>query len=133
MTCKHLLLAVGFALFLVSCKKDGHPAQPGDTPSKRVLLKDITIPHLPSPYYHFEYNGDSLPVKVDFASGFFIYDVFYNGNNIAEMHNNVFVNHDTIRYFYDTNHKLAAIKFISDENRTLRHVIFTYNGELVTK
>gem|GEM_PF-6222740 len=89
------------------------PPPPPPDPVKKVLLKDITIPNLPSPYYHFEYNSDSLVTKVDFASGFSIYDVLYSGNNIAEMRNNIIVNHDTLRYLYDNTGKVFMITFIT--------------------
>src|SRR5215217_8680763 len=96
----HALLTITLMVTLFSCRKERgtYPAEPPtvppDVPTKHVLLKDITIPHLPSPYYHFEYNTDSLVTKADFASGFTIYDVFYTGNKISEMRNNIIVNHD---------------------------------------
>ena len=125
---------VVFTLLLISCKKDYNTNPPTPQPSepvKKVLLKDITIPHLPSPFYHFEYNSDSLVTKVDFASGFSIYDVIYNGNNIAEMRNNIIVNHDTLRYLYDNAGKVFMINFINQQNVLYRHVSFMYNGDQV--
>jgi hypothetical protein len=127
------LLVIIFTVSLFSCKKEqGSSIKPPTVPpavsTKHVLLKDITIPHLPSPYYHFEYNTDSLVTKADFASGFTIYDIFYSGNKIREMRNNIIVNHDTLRYVYDNTGKLAMIKFINDANVIYRHATFTYNG-----
>jgi len=61
---------VVFTLLLASCKKDhttNPPTPPPPDPVKKVLLKDITIPNLPSPYYHLEYNSDSMITKVDFS------------------------------------------------------------------
>src|SRR6185295_17150865 len=88
-----------FAIILVSCNKDhGNPnpdTPPSEEPTPKILLKDIVLPHLPSPYYHFEYNADSLVTKADFASGYLIYDVLYNNGRIGEMRNNIIVNHDT--------------------------------------
>jgi hypothetical protein len=127
-------LAVVFTLLFISCKKDRSidppdPAPPD--PVKKVLLKDITIPNLPSPFYHFEYNSDSMVTKVDFASGFSIYDVIYSGNRIAEMRNNIIVNHDTLRYLYDNAGKVFMITFIKQQNVLYRHVSFMYNGDQV--
>src|SRR5882757_5705843 len=118
---------VVFTLLLASCKKDhttNPPTPPPPDPVKKVLLKDITIPNLPSPYYHLEYNSDSMITKVDFASGFSIYDVVYSGNRIAEMRNNIIVNHDTLRYLYDNAGKVFMINFINQENVLYRHVSF---------
>jgi hypothetical protein len=128
---------ITLSLILFACKKehtpptDTPPPPPPPAPVKKVLLKDITIPHLPSPYYHFEYNSDSLVNKVDYSSGYTIYDVIYNGSKIAEMRNNILVNHDTLRYTYDSAGKLALIKFINDANVVYRLVRFAYNGDQV--
>ena len=100
---------------------------------KKVLLKDIIIPHIPSPYYHFEYNSDSMVVKANFSDGFTIYDVIYNGNAIAEMRNNIFVAHDTLRYVYDNAGKVSQIVFINQANVLYRHVVFSYTGNQVSK
>src|SRR5882724_11404263 len=81
------------ALLFISCGKDDITPYipPATPPVKKVLLKDITIPSLPSPYYHFEYNGDSMATKVEFASGYSTYDVLYNGDKISEMRHNIIV------------------------------------------
>jgi hypothetical protein len=63
-------------LFLASCKKEQVITEPNtpppSEPERKVLLKDITIPRLPSPYYHFEYNADSTVSK---SICFRIYDL----------------------------------------------------------
>jgi hypothetical protein len=133
----HLLMIMAIGLVLFSCKKEYSPAPPKppipptNLPAKKILLKDITIPHLPSPYYHFEYNADSTVSFADFASGFTRYDFIYSGNKIAEMRNNIFVNHDTLRYVYDNTGKVAIIIFKNEANVIYRHVFFAYNGDQV--
>ena len=123
------LLTMSFVLLLFSCRKGQEaPKPPVSSPAKHILLKDITIPNLPSPFYHFEYNSDGLPVKVDFSSGFTNYDILYKGDIISEMRNNIIVNHDTLRYAYDNAGKLAAIYFINQSNITYRLVFFSYEG-----
>src|SRR4249920_2431911 len=126
---------ITLSLILFACKKEHTPPTdtppPPSEPARKILLKDITIPHLPSPYYHFEYSADSLVNKVDYSSGYTIYDVIYNGGKIAEMRNNILVNHDTLRYTYDSAGKLALIKFINDANVVYRLVRFAYNGDQV--
>lgn len=125
-----VIIAIGS---LAGCKKEHRPGpvEPPVTTSKHIVLKDITIPNLPSPYYHFEYNADSLVTKADFASDFTVYDVLYNGNKIREMRNNILVNHDTLRYVYDNPGKLVMIGFINDANVMYRHVFFAYNGDQI--
>jgi len=118
---------------LASCKKEHHrPTPPPTTPSaKKILLKDIILPNLPSPYYHFEYGADSSVTRAGFASGYTNYDILYSGTRIAEMRNNILVNHDTLRYSYDNSGKLTMIRFINSANVVYRLVFFTYAGDLI--
>ncbi|HEY4209352.1 MAG TPA: hypothetical protein VGM31_21150 [Puia sp.] len=99
--------------------------------AKKILLKDITMPHLPSPYYHFEYNPDSTVSRVEFDSQLTMYDVLYNGGRISEMRNDIIVNHDTLRYLYDDAGKVFMIIFKNQSNVTYRHVSFMYDGDRV--
>jgi hypothetical protein len=115
-------------MILVSCRKGHDMYPPPPDPVKKILLKDIIMPHLPSPYYHFDYNTDSTVAKVSFASGYTMYDVLYNRNRISEMRNNIIVNHDTLRYLYDNMSRVAIIKFINDTGLVYRHVFFSYDG-----
>jgi hypothetical protein len=119
-------------LFL-SCKKHSVPApvEPPAVPTKHILLKDINIPNIPSPHYHFEYNTDSLVTRAEFESEYTRYDVLYSGSRISEMRNNIFVNHDTLRYSYDNAGKVTLIQFIDDANVVYRHAFFTYSGNLI--
>lgn len=126
---RYVLVTISF-IVLLSCKKEPTPGpfQPPVIPVKHALLKDITIPNLPSPYYHFEYSADSLFTKAEFSSGFTSYNVLYSAKRINEMRNNSFVNHDTLRYVYDNAGKLALIKFINGANVVYRHVSFLYDN-----
>jgi hypothetical protein len=124
------------AVVMVSCKKEHsatlpNPATPPVEQVKKILLKDINIPHLPSPYYHFEYGADSLVVKASFDSDLAIYDVIYKNNRLGEMRDNIIVNHDTLRYLYDNSGKLGLINFINDQGVSYRHAMFLYNGQQV--
>jgi hypothetical protein len=130
------LLTVITLIILVSCEKQRPTLPPSPMPVtvKKILLKDITIPNLPSPYYQFEYGADSAVVKASFASGLNSYDVVYNGNRIVEMRSNNIVNHDTLRYDYDNTGKVATIKFISGSTGVIfRHAFFTYTGQQLQK
>jgi len=128
----HLFLMSIVVLFL-SCKKERRPipVDPPELKAKHILLKDITIPNLPSPYYHFEYGADSLVTKASFASDYTMYDVLYSGGRISEMRNNIIVNHDTLRYSYDNTGKVTMIKFINTANVNYRLVFFTYANNLI--
>jgi len=129
---KIVLISLAFFVILASCKKDDQTIPPPQEPlARKILLKDIVMPHLPSPYYHFEYNNDSVCVKANFASGYTIYDILYSGDKIREMRNNIIVNHDTLRYIYDNTGKLSLIKFINQENVNYRQAKFTFDGSSI--
>ena len=66
-----MFVLTAFTLF--SCKKEKYIPPVSPTPDPvipAVLLKDIEIPNLLSPYYHFEYDTAGGVVFVSFASGF---------------------------------------------------------------
>ena len=129
-----LLLAITATVFL-SCKKDTYnpppPVEP--EPDVAVLLKEIVIPNLPSPYYHFEYNTDSTVKNVSFASGFTNYDVLYDGNRISEMRNNIIVNKDRLQYVYDNAGHLSVINYADSNGVVYKRSYFTYGGDKIIK
>src|SRR6476469_2334078 len=84
------LTAVGA---LSGCGSDAGITNPPPPPPTAVRLKDIEIPNLPSPYYHFDYDGQGRVSSVSFASGFTTYDVSYVGGRIGELKNNTIANH----------------------------------------
>lgn len=133
MRSKYIFLAVGIVMAAVSCKKEHKPVDPPAMPARHILLKDITIPNLPSPYYHFEYNTDSLLTKASFASDFTRYDVLYTDNKISEMRNNIVVNHDTLRYQYDNTGRVTLIRFINAADVIYRLAFFSYEGNEIKK
>jgi hypothetical protein len=55
---RRYLLFVIAIFVLASCKKDKYisPVIPAPV-IPTVFLKDVVIPRLPSPYYHFEYDA----------------------------------------------------------------------------
>jgi len=143
---KYLLIPL-IAFMLFSCKKETRtiinptppPSDSTSTPSDpphpsipAVLLKDIEIPFLPSPYYHFEYDTSDKIALASFAEGFNTYNVIYNGDKIVELQNNSGANPGRLRYFYDTEDRINFITFINLAGIADLRFSFTYNeGKLV--
>src|SRR5438093_2590374 len=94
-------------------------------PVPTVLLKDIEIDHLPSPFYHFEYDTDGRVSAASFASGLRMYDVQYDGGRIKEMRNNVIVNHDELIYVYDDAGRVGAVRYRDPNGVTFTLLIFS--------
>src|SRR5690242_13617650 len=83
---------------VAACNGDSGPTgpilPPPPPPPPPVLLRDIVLSNLPSPYYHFEYDAAGRVSAASFASDLRVYDVAYDGGRISEMRNTVLVNHD---------------------------------------
>jgi len=129
-----LLLLVPAISF--SCKKDETPVPPQDpplNPVNGVLLKDVVIPLLPSPYYHFEYGTDGKPSGASFASGLYIYDILYSGDRINEMKSNIALQQFTQQYTYDNTGKVSMIGYVNAAGEMYRRIYFTYNGQKLFK
>src|SRR5690348_15238305 len=98
------LMSLIMTLVLFSCRKEvstistngsnGNPIPPNPQDPSAIQLKDLVIPNLPSPYYHFEYKPTGEISFVSFASGFFQYNVLSDNGFIKEMRNNIIVNKD---------------------------------------
>jgi hypothetical protein len=129
---KHVFVFV-LAALLFSCKKERSDIAPNPDPVPVVLLKEINIPNLPSPYYHFEYNAGGKIISASFASGLFNYQVNYAGGRISNMINNVAGNTDTLLYSYNNAGKLSEVKYIDGTGSMFGRVYFTYNGNSLVK
>jgi hypothetical protein len=120
---------------LFACKKNtGINQQPLPAHEKTPvpMLKDIVIPNLPSPYYHFEYNADSSISVASFASDFRRYDVVYAGGRINETTNNVGGLQEKVQYFYDTNGNVTDVDYLDLAGTVYTKIAFTYaDGKLI--
>ena len=100
-------------------------------PAPAVLLKDMVLSSLPSPYYHFDYDTVGRVTAASFASGARMYDVVYEGERIKELRNNVLVNHDRLVYVYGdaTSQRVNAVRYVDPTGATFTVVIFLYDGD----
>jgi hypothetical protein len=105
------------------------PPPPPPPPPPTVLLKDIVIPTLPSPYYHFEYDATGRIAVASFASGLTNYDVTYDGGRIAELRNNILVNHDRLVYVYDDAGRVSLVREVDETGVTFTLVVLSYDGQ----
>lgn len=131
-----VLIATGF----VACKKEmqiKYPVTPPvnypNTPATpALLLKEIVIPRLPSPFYHFEYDTAGRPSFVSFASDLTRYNVTYDGERIHEMRNNILVNKDRLQYSYDGAGNVTAINYADSNGVIYTKIDLLYsNGKLI--
>ena len=106
---------------------------PPPPPPPPVLLRDIVIPNLPSPYYHFEYDAAGRVKAVSFASDLRMYDVTYDDGRISEMRNNVIVNHDRLQYVYDDAGRVIAVKYVDSSGLVYTRLVFSYDGQQLTE
>jgi hypothetical protein len=103
------------------------PAVSGD------LLKDIVIPNLPSPYYHFEYDGSGRVLGASFASGARNYSLTYVGGRLSAMQNNNGANQDRLDYVYDDAGRVALVKYVDAGGTVYTTVFLSYSGSRLTE
>lgn len=127
MRLKSVWVFIAIVTVAISCKKEKIKTPPA--PTGQVHLKDIVIPNLPSPYYHFEYNTSGGITKASFASGLRMYDVIYSGGKISELANKTMANKDRLQYIYDETGKADVIKYINDAGILYRTGFLTYQGD----
>ena len=127
---RNLVITMIAVAGLSACGSDAGITNP--PPPTSVLLKDIVISRLPSPYYHFDYDGQGKVSSVSFASGLTKYDVTYASGRISQMQNNTTVNHDRLIYVYDDAGRVAAIKETDQNDVVFVVLFFTYSGDKLT-
>jgi hypothetical protein len=131
------LLFALLPLIFIACKKERDntppPPPPPPPPAPTVLLKEINIPNLPSPYYSLEYNTSGQVKFASFASGFISYDFIYNGNLLDEMRANNAVNKDRLRYGYDHADNVVGVGFADATGFIYRRMLMTYSGQKLIK
>jgi hypothetical protein len=98
-----------------------------------VSLKDIVIPGLPEPYYHFAYDSLGRVSSVSFASQLTNYNVTYSGGRLDQLQNNVFGNNDRSVYNYDAQGRVSVVTFLDGADGVFGHYYMTYSGSQVVK
>lgn len=126
----HLGLTITLAAAL-ACGDTQAPGGPGGSPA--VLLQDVVVTNLPSPYYHFEYEPSGRIRHVSFASGLLIYDVAYQNGRIAELRNHTAGNADRLRYLYDVVGHVATVTYLDDAGTVFTRVHLTYDGDRLSR
>ena len=122
---------------LVACSGYEAPTHPGvTTPPPQpnpVLLKDVVIDRLPSPYYHFTYDASGRVSDVSYASGMDDFGVTYNGARIKELVNTGGIgNRDRIVYAYDDAGRVGGVRYVDQNGVTTTINIYTYDGDKLT-
>ena len=125
---RDLLITMIAVAGLSSCGGEEKMTAPPPPPTS-VLLKDIVIPNLPSPYYHFDYDAQGIVRSVSFASGLTTYNVTYAAGRISEIRNNTIANQDRLVYVYDDAGRVAAIRETDASGVVFTVLFFTYAGD----
>lgn len=126
-------LLVMLSLFAAACS--GYEAGPTSPPPPKppvVLLKDVQIPNLPSPFYHFEYDDAGNVKFVSFASDLRRYDVSYAGGRLDAMQNKILINEDRLTYLYDNAGRVSEVRYADASGVIFTKVTFAYTGEKLT-
>ena len=108
------------------------PPPPPPPPPAPVLLRDIVVPNLPSPYYHFEYDPAGRVRTLSFASEFYTYEVRYDSDRISEMRNLTLATGTRLVYVYDDAGRVAAVKYIDSNGVTFTVLFLSYDGARLT-
>lgn len=123
-----LTLIIAFCAFFHACKKTDHPPAlpPPEPPGTKIgLLKQIVVQSLPSPLYHFDYTDSGVATGINFASGFYIYQLEWKDKRLARMINSF--NQNALIYTYN-NGRITGIREVRTNNSAPWHYRFDYNN-----
>ena len=131
---RNVILAALGAAAILGCA-DTAPAGPEPEPVELppvVRLKDVVVPDLPTPYYHFEYDADGRVTLASFASDLTRYEVGYEQGRIRRMTNSV-GDHSRLEYAYDANGRAAAIDDVLADGTLLISHQLIWTGAKLTR
>ena len=132
-TVRHrLALGLTFVVMLLACSDDASITDPLPITPPAALLKDIVIPNLPSPYYHFEYDAAYRIKVATFASDARVYEVTWQRDRIVKMTNTV-GSRDTLVYVYDAAGHVGTINYVDASGVVQAMVTLTYQGSQLTQ
>lgn len=117
------------AVALYGCSDSLAPTRPGRGSPPPVLLRDMVVSNLPSPYYHFDYDAGGRMTGVSFASGLLIYKVRYLGGKISELQDSALGNTDRLQYVYDLAGRVQTVNYVDPSDKTIARVQLTYSGD----
>ena len=144
MRIKFLMLFL-VATVVLSCKKEKSTTMPIVTPPivtppgnppliPAVMLKEIVIPNLPSPYYHFEYDLSGTVKLASFASDFKRYDINYENGKIGSLVNNIAPGvQEVVKYAYDNLGRVMFVIYTDVTGVNNVQVSFTYDGNKLVR
>jgi hypothetical protein len=137
-----VLLIVTTVLFSCQKEKGSLPSTttppsnpPSDPPvATSVMLKEIVIPNLPSPYYHFDYDQSGKVSFVSFASSLRKYDVNYEQGKIGSMVDNIGLGvHEIVKYIYDNAGRVTSVIYVDVTGVNYAQVFYTYQGDKLVR
>ena len=133
---KTAALTLVLAVFAACSGGYDSPTDPGATnppPPPPVLLKDVVIERLPSPFYHFTYDATGRVAQVSYASGLDDFGVTYIGAKIKELTNTGGIgNRDRIVYAYDDAGRVGGVRYVDTNGITTTVNVYTYDGARLT-
>ena len=130
---RRLALLVTSLAIATACGGDHSVTDPGvNPPPAQVRLKEIAIDRLPSPFYHFDYDATGRVAGASYASGLTNYTVSYLGDRIREMKNVAVGDGDRIVYAYDSDGRVAGVRYVNVRGETFTIVVYTYEGGKLT-
>src|SRR3954471_12873233 len=137
MRVRSVVISTIAAMVLAGCGSDTGttdvlPPPPPPPPPPSVLLKEIQVPSLPSPYYHFEYDASGRVKIASFASDFTIYAITYAGGRIKDLTNTTLGNRDRLDYVYDDLGRVKLVKYVKPDQSISTLVQLTYDGQKLT-
>ena len=126
-------IALGLTITVAAVLACGDSQGPGGGGAATVLLRDVVVSHLPSPYYHFEYEPGGRITRVSFASDLLIYDVLYQDGRVTELRNISLGNMDRLQYVYDAAGRVRTVNYLDPTGTVFARVRLTYDGDQLSR
>lgn len=124
---KRFAAALAILITFAACRKENsRPVINPPVDTQSILLKEIVMQALPSPYYHFIYDDSGYITHASYAGGLQQYMIDYAGGRISRIHSIHPINKDMLQYEY-TAGQPALIRYFNEAGELYKRAFIAYN------
>jgi hypothetical protein len=127
---RFVILLSSLCLLTTACKKDNQGTTAPPPGNSTPLLKTVVYQNLPSPYYHFVYDGNGKMTNAAFASGAFTYSLSYQDDRVKEMRSILASTKISATYQYDNAGRISFIKISNEDgSQVFKRAFLSYDNQ----
>jgi hypothetical protein len=132
---KSFLLVSFIGTLLIGCKKNQNPINHEISDARKILVKEVEVSALPSPFFHFEYDAQNFVTAIHFANDIKTYHPIYQNKRVIRVNkiNTSGFNDGYMLYTYNNQNVIAIDEYNKHSQKFLKHELSYNNARQLTQ